>query len=197
MGKLEELEQLLDDNKGVITTELARKHNIHREYLSKYVMQGKLERIAYGVYITPDVWEDKMLILQLRRKKMIYSHGTALYLHELTDREPLKYAVTVPKGYNTSKLKEEGLEVHVIKIELFELGKCEKQTVFGNSVRTYDRERTICDVARDRNNMDPAIVTEALKKYTQRKDKNIHKLLGYAERFSIKSILHPYLEVLL
>jgi hypothetical protein len=36
-----------------------------------------------------------------------------------------------------------------------------------------------------------------LKKYTQRKDKNIHKLLGYAERFSIKSILHPYLEVLL
>ncbi len=151
MTGIEKLETLMKSSSGVITAKLADVHDVHREYLSEFVRQGKLERIAHGIYITPDVWEDKMLIHQLRKRKMVYSHETALFLNDLTDRDPVAYCVTVPTGYNTSKLNQDGLIVHTIKKELFDLGVCTRQTSFGNDIRTYNMERTICDILRDRN----------------------------------------------
>jgi len=194
---IQKLETFIEKSNGVITPKLARSYGIHREYLNTFVKQGKLVRVAYGVYITPDMWEDKMLIYQLRRKKMIYSHETALFLHELTDRDPLAYCVTVPSGYHTSKLLQDGLIVRTIKKELFEVGICTRQTVFGNDVNTYNLERTICDILRDRNNQDIAVVTDALKKYSQRKDKNLNRLMKYAGLFQVEKVLRPYLEVLI
>jgi predicted transcriptional regulator of viral defense system len=197
MNNIKALEELIKMSGGVITTSMVEESNIHREYLREMTRQGKLEKVAYGVYITPDAWEDKMLIHQLRRKKMIYSHETALYLNELTDREPLAYSVTVPFGYNDSRLKKEGLIVHTVKQNLFELGITTKKTVFGNNVKVYDAERSICDLIRDRNNQDQAITADALKKYVIRKDKDLNKLLNFASKFRVRNILSTYLEVLL
>lgn len=197
MTAIEKLESLIKENGGVITTRQADTLAIHREYLSEFVRQGKLERVAYGVYITSDIWEDKMLIQQLRKNKMIYSHETALFLHDLTDRDPLSYCVTVPTGYNTSKLKQDGLMVHTIKRELFELGICEEKTSFGNNIRTYNMERTICDIVRDRNQQDAAVMSDALKRYAKRKDKDLNTLMKYSDIFRIEKVLRNYLEVLL
>lgn len=197
MSNTKTLEELIKSSGGVITTKLVEENNIHREYLSELTRQGKLERVAYGVYITPDVWEDKMLIHQLRKKKMIYSHETALFMNDLTDREPLAYSVTVPFGYNVSRLKKEGLIVHTIKQVLFELGATTKKTAFDNDVRVYDPERSICDLIRDRNNQDQEIITDALKRYVIRKDKDLNKLITFAGKFRVEKILNAYLEVLL
>jgi len=194
---MEKLEALIKSSNGVITTKLADNHDIHREYLSEFVRQGKLERIAHGIYITPEVWEDKMLIFQLRKSKMVYSHETALFLNDLTDRDPVFYCVTVPTGYNTSKLKQDGLIVHTIKKELLDLGICTKQTSFGNDIRTYDMERTICDMLRDRKNQDIAVVSDALKRYVRSSDKDLNELMQYADVLRIEKILRRYLEVLL
>lgn len=197
MTKSEELEVLIEKSGGIITTKLVESNHIHRQYLSKLVREGKLERVAYGVYITPDAWEDKMAIYQLRKDKIIYSHETALYLLDLTDREPLVYSVTVPYGYNASRLKKEGLTIHTVKRELFEFGVCIKKNAFGNNIKTYDMERTICDILRDRNNQDADTVADALKRYSNRQDKDINKLMKYAGAFRVENILRPYLEVLL
>lgn len=197
MTGLEQLELLIEKSGGVITTKLADSHNIHREYLNEFIKLGKLERVAYGIYIAPDVWEDKMFIYQIRKNKMIYSHETALFLHDLTDRDPLDYCVTVPSGYNTSRLKQEGLIVRTIKKEFFEIGICTKKTVFGNEVKTYDMERTICDILRDRNNQDVSVLSDALKRYSRRRDKDLNRLMKYARLFKIEKVLRPYLEVLL
>jgi len=197
MNKIKKLEKLIKTTGGVITTSLVEENNIHREYLREMIRQGKLEKVAYGIYITPDVWEDKMLIHQLRKKKMIYSHETALFLNDLTDREPLAYSVTVPFGYNDSRLKKEGLIVHTVKRDLFKLGVTNKKTPFGNDVKVYDAERSICDLIRDRNNQDQSIITDALKKYVIRKEKDLNRLITYAGNFRVEKILNSYLEVLL
>lgn len=197
MTGLEKLKRLINGSKGVVTTKMTDAQGIHREYLREFVRQCKLERVNHGIYITPEVWEDKMLIHQLRKEKMLYSHETALFLHDLTDRDPLAYCVTVPTGYNTSKLNQDGLIVHTVKKELLELGICSKQTAFGNEVKVYDMERTICDILRDRNNQDAAVVSDALKKYVRRQDKDLNKLMKYAGLLRIEKVLRIYLEVLL
>lgn len=138
-----------------------------------------------------------MLIYQLRKNKMVYSHETALFLHDLTDRDPVAYCVTVPTGYNTSKLKHDGLIVYTIKKELLELGICTKRTTFGNDIKTYNMERTICDILRDRNNQDVVVVSDALKRYVRRSDKDLNRLMKYAGILRIEKVLRNYLEVLL
>jgi len=197
MTGVEELKKVVKKHDGVVTTKLVEKYGIHREYLRKMVEKGELERVSHGVYIAPEIWEDQMMILQLKKRKIIYSHETALFLHDLTDRDPIQYVVTVPYGYNTSRLKDEGLIVHSVKKELYLLGKITKKTSFNHEVITYDVERTICDILRDRNNQDPYVVNEAIKRYLHRKEKNLNKLMKYAKLLRIEKVLRPYLEVII
>mgnify|MGYP000107979199 FL=1 len=72
-----------------------------------------------------------MYLLHLRVEQAVFSHETALFFHDLTDREPLEYTVTVKTGYNPSKLKAEGVQVFTIKAELHGVGLTTAQTPFG------------------------------------------------------------------
>ena len=61
----------------------------------------------------------------------------------------------------------------------------------------YNMERTICDMLRNRNQMDIVILADALKRYVKRKDKNIPQLMRYAESFRVTKLIRNYMEVLL
>ena len=62
--------------------------------------------------------------------------------------------------------------------------------------RVYDLERTLCDILRG-SGSDIQIVGEAMKRYAASKDKNIHKLMQYAEQLRVKPKVLRYMEVLL
>jgi len=193
----ENLQIILQENGGVITTSGANAAGISNERLRLLVRSGKLERVAHGVYISPDDFMDKMYVAQLRRPKIVYSHETALFLHGLTDRDPVSYTVTVPSGYNTKAIIEDGMNVFTIKRELHGLGTVQMETMFGHVVTVYGIERTICDCIRSRNKMDIAIVTDAVKRYVKRNDKNLNILMEMAEVFRVMKPLRSYMEVLL
>ena len=197
MAMPNELQSVLKQNGGIVTTAQANEAGVSNERLRLLVHSGDLERVSTGIYVLPDEFVDKMYIVQLRRPKVIYSHETALFLHELTDRDPINYMVTVPTGYNPTRLREDGFTVFTIKRELHEIGVTKLTTMFGNSVKAYDMERTICDCLRSRNDLDIAVVTDAIKRYAKRKDKNLNQLMQMAETFKVTKQLRSYMEVLL
>ncbi len=188
---------LLNVYGGAITTAQAQEHGIHRQTLSLLMQEGLITRIGHGIYCDSAGVEDELMALQARRQRIVYSHTTALYLHELTDRDPSVFDVTVPVGYNSAVLRGEGVHVYTTKREWHELGVMKISTIFGNTVRAYDRERTICDIYRDRNNQDPAVLVDALKAYMRLPDADHHRLMEYATILRIDRVLRPYLEVLL
>ena len=71
------------------------------------------------------------------------------------------------------------------------------QTPFGHTVLTYDMERTICDLIRNRSRIEMQTFQGAIKAYAYRKDKNLRTLMQYAGMFHIEKILRQYLEILL
>lgn len=71
------------------------------------------------------------------------------------------------------------------------------KTIYGRDIKAYNKERTICDIVRNRNNMDVGILNEAVKRYLSSKDKNIPLLMRYAEELDIQNILRNYVEILL
>jgi predicted transcriptional regulator of viral defense system len=191
------LQPILMQNGGIITTAQANEVGVSNERLRLLVKTGELERVSFGVYISPDAFADKMYVTQLRRPKIIFSHETALFLHDLTDRDPINYTVTVPTGYHVARLREDGFAVFTIKRELHQVGATLLSTMFGHDVLAYDLERTICDCLRSRNQMDIGVVTDAIKRYAGRKEKNLNILMQMAEMFNVVKPLRSYMEVLL
>ncbi|MDR1522762.1 MAG: type IV toxin-antitoxin system AbiEi family antitoxin domain-containing protein [Endomicrobium sp.] len=194
---MNQLKYLFKKKGGILTASEANAVGISNERLRLLVKDGVLERVAYGIYASHDILPDKMYIFQKRRPKLIYSHETALFLHNLTDRDPINYSATVPSGYNTKGLKKDGLTVFFIKSDLYKKNIVTMETSFGHKVSVYGLERTICDCIRSRNQMDIAVVMQALKQYSKRKDKNISLLMRIAGEFEITKILRGYMEVLL
>ena len=70
-------------------------------------------------------------------------------------------------------------------------------TPFGNPVPAYDAERTICDIIRNKKNMDIQVFVYAIKEYMRRKEKDVFKLMSYAKEFRMESAVRTYTEVLL
>ncbi|WP_319402032.1 type IV toxin-antitoxin system AbiEi family antitoxin domain-containing protein [uncultured Anaeromusa sp.] len=122
MNYAEQIMDLAKTNNGVITSAQVTQAGIHRYYLKMLADQGLLERSERGVYILPTTFDDEMFNLQSRYKKGIFSHGTALFLMDLTDRTPSKYSMTFPLQYNISALKTENVKCYRVKDELYELG---------------------------------------------------------------------------
>jgi predicted transcriptional regulator of viral defense system len=182
---------------GYLTSKQAREAGLTHTSLLRAVSAGLIDRVAHGVYELPSSSDDIFYLKQLRRPKAVYSHGTALFLHGLTDRDPLVLTVTVPSGYNTKQLIAEGFNIFTVKNELHSVGAVTAVTPHGNIVHTYSKERTICDCLRSRNRMDVGEVTGALKQYVRLPDRDIGSLMQMASLFRVSRILRPYLEVLL
>jgi predicted transcriptional regulator of viral defense system len=189
--------RLLRDRNGILLTSDLSRNGIPRTYLSILEKKGEIQRVARGVYSTVDALVDEMTVLQSRYKNAVFSHETALYLWDLTDRTPLRYSVTVPSEYNATSLKASGAKVYFIKPDQYSLGLITMKSPQDNDIKVYDLERTICDVVRSRNQMDVQFINEALKRYVTRNDKNLDLLYDYATQFRIQKNLRTYIEVLL
>lgn len=197
MGAIEEIIKMAKENNGTVTTAMVVAAGFSRGNIKYLVDKGMIEKSTRGVYILPEVWEDEIFNLQSRFKRGIYSHETALFLWDLTDRTPNRYNMTFPSNYNLTKPKEENIHCTQCKDVLYDLGIEEVITPGGNTVRAYSVERTLCDILRPHSYVDIQVVTEAFKRYATRMDKNIPTLSEYAKMLKVEKKLRAYLEVLL
>ena len=188
---------LIHQNNGMLTTAKAVSSGISRSMLAHLVKRGQLLRPARGVYTLPEIWEDEFLNLQTRFKRGIFSHETALFLWDLTDRTPIAYHMTFPTNYNLANPKKEGVHCAQVKAERYALGITEIKSPAGNSVHCYSIERTLCDILRPHHAADIQITAEAFKRYMDSPQKNIPLLSEYAQRLGVEKKIRTYLEVLL
>jgi predicted transcriptional regulator of viral defense system len=197
LPQLERIKKILKDQRGTLLTSDLARFNIPRTYLSILARNGEIERVSRGIYRATVTIEDEMFNFQSRYKSSIFSHETALYLHDLSDRTPLYYSISVPVGYHSISLNEGGYKIFYVNRNLFGLGVISMKSPHGNVIRATNLERTICDVVRSRNQIDVQFVNEALKKYVIHKNRNIDQLYIYARQFRIQKIVRKTIEILL
>lgn len=197
MTALNSLKKLVREN-GYLYTQDVTEAGIRREQLKKYLDSGTLIRESRGIYSFADSTNDEFVLLQSRCKKGIFSYGTALYFHGLTDRFPQMVSMTVPKTYNVFYLKEElfHVEFHRIKPSLWDIGITEMISPQGGKITVYDRERCICDMIRNHKQTDPQVFVQALKGYFSSNERDDIRLQEYARQFRIMEKMQMYMEIL-
>ena len=197
MNYLEKIEELIKQQNGTILSADFDKYDIPRKYLQKLINEGRIERSNRGIYVAVDAIEDEMFAMQKKYSKVIYSHETALFVHNLSDRTPFEYSATVPSGYKVVSNIADRFKIYYIKKELHELGVVSVESSFGNQIRVYNIERTICDIIKSRSRVDIQILNEALRRYVKIKSSDYSLLMDYAKKLNIETVLKNYMEVIL
>ena len=193
-SNIEIIQKLMERNNGYITAKELKDFDISRNYLSIMTKKNMIEKVAKGIYIDSAKIEDVYYVLSVSTPKVIYSHMTALYFHNLSIKAPdSSFDITVTKKYNNPKLKKHN--IFYVDDKFYNIGITEAKTPQGNKVRVYDVERCICDIIRSRKRMDLEHIKYSIRSYIKRKDKNINKLSKYAEKLGIKEEVMNYIEI--
>ena len=93
-------------------------------------------------------------------------------------------------------MKQKNIEIKRVVPENYSLSVIEIKSPCGNPIRVYDLERTLCDILRG-SGSDIQIINVAMKKYARSKEKDISKLIQYADQLHVKPKVLRYMEILL
>lgn len=155
-------------------------------------ISGGMLRISRGKYIKKEAAKDRLYFLQMKYSRGIFSYETALYLHGFLESEPEQITMTFPQGYNVPSLKDEGVLVKKVIRDNYSMEIETQQTIYGNPIRVYSIERTLCDILRGRGS-DIYVIGAAMKQYAARKDRDIPKLMRIAEQLRVGPKVRRYL----
>lgn len=197
MTNKEKILKMAKANGGYVTIREIKASKINTANLTRLVNDGELERISTGYYCLPNSFVDDYYKVLSKCKNAIFSYATALYLHDLSDRTPIYFDITVPTGYGGPLQNISNVYLHYVDKKILNLGMQEIKSPFGMNIKCYDVERTICDLVKNKNNIDKEIYSKALKEFVKRKDKDLLKLVKYAKVLKIEKEIVEVLEVLL
>lgn len=180
------IKELFRTNGGYITRRQIDSNNIPSWFLTDFVRREHLQKIDKGFYADENWFQDDFLIFQYKYPKFIYSYESALFLLDMTDNLPANFEVTGPKNYRPFNPKDSETIVHAdTKEETYNLGIIDINTNLGNTVRSYNAEKTICDLIKRQDHIDSETFIKALRNYAKRSNKNTNRLMEYASIMGI------------
>jgi predicted transcriptional regulator of viral defense system len=137
---------------------------------------------------------------------------SALSFHDLTDANPPDVYLAVGRGtwrprvayppirffrFTNKQLNAGVFDTHAgFKTPRRVQGRRETRPAAG-PIRVFDREKTLCDCFRHRHVVGQDTLTAALRKYLERRDRDIDGLLRMSRACRVEKRIRPYLEALL
>lgn len=184
------------ENSGVITSSDIKQMGIDKKVIARLLENKQIERIEKGIYILPETIGDEYFN-KTYGKNAIYSHMTALYFHNLCNRVPMIYDITVTKKYYGVLDNDSQVLLHKVDKELLNLGKVKIKSPQGQEIDVYDVERCLCDCLKDKNTIASEYIKQAFNIYFKDMKKDTFKIMKYSKKIGIEKEMHDYLEVLL
>ena len=184
------------ENNCVITSNDIKQMGIDKKVIARLLADKQIERAEKGIYILPETIGDEYFN-KTYGKNAIYSHMTALYFHNLCNRVPMIYDITVTKKYYGVLDNDQKVLLHKVDKELLNLGKMKIKSPQGQDIDVYDIERCLCDCLKDKNTIASEYIKEAFNIYFKEMKKDTFKIMKYAKKLRIEKEMHDYLEVLL
>lgn len=189
----EKLKNFLKAHNGYISTKEFESLGLSRVQIPKFIENGIIRKVAYGLYIDNNLIEDEFFILQKRYSKIVFSYNTAAYLLNLSDRAPYEIDVTTIKNH---KIREK-LEVHYVTEDKFNIGIIEIQSPYSNPIKIYNAERCICDILKNPDSVDLEVYNKIVNNYFKQRNKDLSKLEEYSKIFNVHEKFEHIMEVLI
>ena len=184
--RMDELYALAEERDGLLTSKEARARGIQDSVLIRLAQRGRLERMTRGVYRIAHYPADRLaqyreavLWAQASQgpERIALSHETALLLYGVSDVNPSRVHLTVPKSARLRREHPEWIVIHRADLTPREISQHE-----GMPVTTVGR--SVMDVlsTTHKTNIARQAITDALRKglLNTAQAGNLRKLVGRA-----------------
>lgn len=164
--------------------------------LSRWVEQGKVVRLARGVYgLESEVLDQQqLLVLQKQAPKTVVCLLSALQFHGLTTQIPRETWLALEGRMHRPVL--DGIRVRFFRFTAaaFHEG-IEVHKVAGGKIRVYGVAKTVVDCFRLRNKIGTDLAIESLRDAIRSRKATLQEIESLAGGLRILSVMRPYLEM--
>lgn len=192
--------RIFERNKGYARMVELKNAHIHTRTIAKAVKDRIIEKVKPGLYKLLDYpWDEHGSFADVCKanKKAVICLLSAADYYELTTFNPSEIFVAVPNNTDKFVLRYPPIKVYYFGDNYYEPG-IETIGTKSGTIRIYNKEKTIGDLFRYINKIGEDIAVESLKEYLKnRKERNISKLLDYAEICGVKKKVEPMVKAIL
>ena len=198
MSKKEIVKNAIETSGGIIKTAELINAGITKTDIAELYSNFYIDKVKHGYYKLAKSNISEEQILSTLLTDGIVCVQSALFHYGYSDFAPREWSIAVPRTVSRSKLKIEDIPIKAfyIKEELFELGKT-TDDFNGFTLNIYDRERTLCDCFKYKNQLNSEIFNKAINVYIADDNKNLANLSKYAKELKVYKKVTELMDVLL
>jgi predicted transcriptional regulator of viral defense system len=191
------LEELFVQNKGYLTSKLIRGNRSLYYQLKTMLEAEKVVQIKRGLYRHIDFAEEASWgdVCRIAPQAVICLFS-AWRFYELSTQTPTEIHVAIPAKNKVLLPDYPPIKLYYWDKRFYETGIIQT-TNNEDQITIYDIEKSVCDAIRYRNKVGIDITSEILRNYLKRKDRDLDKLMKYAENMRIEKVLNQYLTLML
>ena len=192
--------RIFANNNGYARTRDLTAAGLHSSQIKRLENEGQIIKLKRGLYKAAEYpMGDGEELVDVSK---IVPNGvicllSALAFHELTTYQPWEHYVAIHRDAAKPTLPY----YPPIRIAYFSEAQYSIGTIgidiHGHQVKIYDAEKTLCDCARYQNKLGKDVVKESFRSYFNRPGKDVDKLMEYAKKTRVQSIVAQYAEILL
>ncbi len=188
----------IPDDQMFISIDELKEQGLSHYKINQLVEQGGLVKVNKKFYENPNYQgdeEDFYYAYAYAPQGVVCLLSAASY-YQLTTYRPDAVDVAIPRKSKVSTLPDwPEFRVNYFTNERFYIG-IETITEGNNSFRIYDLEKTVVDIVFYREKVGIEETKEILTTYLNRPDRNLNRLIRYAEKLKCSDVMNKYLEVL-
>ena len=168
--------------------------------INQLVSAGKLGRVNRSYYENMEYngeINDFYVVPAYSDEKGIICLMSAAAYYELTTERPTQIDVALPRRSRVPQSPDWPLmQFYLFSDQRYKVG-VEKVNADGNPFYIYDMEKTVCDVIFYRNKLGFEPAVEVIKKYLNKRNRDLNRLTRYAGMLRLKTTMKQFVEVLI
>lgn len=198
LNTYEKVTKLFEEGNGYRSASQLKEARVTTVQIKELVKKGIIERISHGHYWLIDEENGKpenyeMIEIGKVNPKAVICADSACYFHGLIKDKPKKLSVATLKTDRSKMQMNFPVTRHYYSDLAFEQDVEVVETKYG-SFRVYTLERSVCDSIRFREDIGMEEVRTIVKNYMKRENKQMERLLAYADAMRVGKIVRNSLE---
>ena len=172
---------------------------IHQRDIKSILDKGIVIKVKNGLYRlsdTPVISNQSFIDLACAVPEGVICLLSALSYYEITTFNPSVISMAIHRKSWRPKIEYPPVEFYYFSKKQFEAG-IDKIKIKDHKINIYCREKTICDCFRYRNKLGIDIAKEGLSEYIKQKDRNLERLLKYAEICRVKTLMEIWINAMI
>lgn len=166
--------------------------------IQKLVTARRIVKVKPGLYRLADIRAGEtngLVEICLAMPKAVICLTSALAFHGLTTFIPTAISFAIPRSDKPVGLSHPPNEPYYFSKDQYKSGIEHHETKAGN-IRIYGLEKTVCDLFRFRNRLGEDLALEGLKEYLRRRNRDLNRLMNFAEVCRVKGIVSQYVKAI-